>query len=67
MSAVPHVIFEVVALIKKDAPYWAPELKARLAPFLDHYGKPLFDALKALPEDEQAMVGVDRFVEQRAS
>ncbi len=54
----------IVLLLRRDAPYWAPEVKAsRLAPYLDHFGKPLYDALRALPEEEQKVVGVDRFVE----
>lgn len=54
---------EVVAEIRRDSVYWAPEVRGRkLLPYLNTYGVPLFDALSALPEeDDRIGCGVTLF------
>jgi len=52
---------EIVALIRRDMPFWAPEQAVnKLLPYLDAYGRPLYDALMALPEAERKGCGVDK-------
>lgn len=54
---------EIVRLILRDCPFWAPETRTRkLLPYLQSYGDPLFDALKALSDDERKGCGVDEIV-----
>jgi hypothetical protein len=56
-------IDDVVRLIKRDCPFWAPEVRVHcLLPYLHSYGDPLYDALMALSEDERKGCGVDEIV-----
>jgi hypothetical protein len=56
-------IDEVVRLIKRDSPFWAPEVRVHnLLPYLHSYGDPLYDALMALPDDERKGCGVNEIV-----
>ncbi len=53
-------IDSLVAKIVRDTVYWAPELRvSHLLSYLQHYGEPLEKALRALPDDEREVVGID--------
>lgn len=59
-------IEEIVRLIKRDCPFWAPEVRVHnLLPYLQTYGDPLYEALMALSEDERKGCGVDKVVVKR--
>ncbi len=54
-------IQEIVGFILRDAPFWAPEERVhKLVEYLNAYKQPLFDALKALPRDQQKDIGLDQ-------
>jgi hypothetical protein len=54
---------EIVRLIKRDCPFWAPEVRVhKLLPYLQLHGDPLYYALKLLSDDERNGCGIDEVV-----
>lgn len=51
---------DIVRTIKRNCVYWASEERVyKLLGYLEQCGKPLYDALKALPDDERRACGID--------
>ena len=54
-------VVEMVAQILRDCDFWPKEKRpAKLLPYLETYGRPLYDALMALPEADREACGVDK-------
>jgi len=61
-------IYEIVAKVRQSSMYWAPEWRAaKLLPYLEVYGEPLYDALKALPDDDRKACGIDLIQRKRSA
>jgi hypothetical protein len=61
-----HQQRDALNLVRRSCLYWAPETRAaKLLDYLRAYGRPLYDALRALPADEREATGVDQILWRR--
>lgn len=53
-------VTEMVALVRRDCVFWAPEVRAgKVLDWLEVGGMQLYKALRSLPDNEREACGVD--------